>query len=285
MQVVVVVWGLAVVLFPPFTPADLVQKTSRFAKKSSIRSFNCKKPMTYHPLHPLPVSIFLLWNYYIRTVDSFHIVWRSGSLHGFNINVLTKINRFDDLPWHDLHRRNPIPYYEQHIRKIDGMYSGCHGRATFQLYAKKASSDDTSFDFSSKMGWEEYYKRGLIVDYNNNDGSSSSPSITTEWHTSIPLETISSYCWGDYAKNCKINDRYDDDTNSMNQSFLMIGCGTSHLVEVIMEGNPCNNNTKSDNVQFTLLDSSQTCIDELTSRYKQFENIHCVCGEIGRAHV
>ena len=161
--------------------------------------------------------------------------------------------------------------------------NGRRGRATSQLYTKQGSNnDDTSFDFSSKIGWEEYYQRGLMtVDKNNNDGiSSSAPSITTEWHTSIPLETIASHCWRNLVKNCN---KGIDDSDRINKSILMIGCGTSRLVDVIMAKNPYSSNNNSaksdDDVQFTLLDSSQTCIDELARRYQKYENIHCVCGD------
>ena len=84
-------------------------------------------------------------------------------------------------------------------------------------------------------------------------------------------------------KNCDNDEKDIDGTDRTNKSILMIGCGTSRLVDVIMAKNPYSSNNNSaksdDDVQFTLLDSSQTCIDELTRRYQKFDNVHCVCGD------
>ncbi len=157
------------------------------------------------------------------------------------------------------HTNSPIPNHERRtIRKIDGSHTDT--RATTRLHMTKISNDDTSFDFASKVGWEDYYKRELIIDdisCNKNDGSSTgnTTSMTTEWHASIPLETISSYCW--------VNSERNDTTKHVKNSILMIGCGTSRLVDVVMAGIPYKSSmSDDDDVHITLLDSSQTCINE-----------------------
>jgi SAM-dependent methyltransferase len=109
------------------------------------------------------------------------------------------------------------------------------------------ASIDASFDFSSALGWEQYYQR-----------NSSDEDTVLEWHSSIPLEVVASYCFG----------RFD---NGSEQNVLMPGCGMSRLTDAVLESGRTTN--------ITLLDSSQTCIDQLKLRYKHLARISYVCGD------
>jgi hypothetical protein len=118
----------------------------------------------------------------------------------------------------------------------------------WELYSRV--NDDTSFDFSSKLGWDQYYQ------------TTSLEESVEEWHASIPLETIASCC-PPSRPDCEI---------------LMIGCGTSRLVDVILD----QHTSQGVNTRITLLDSSSTCIDALKRRYRDYsqkEKLRYVCGD------
>jgi SAM-dependent methyltransferase len=113
-----------------------------------------------------------------------------------------------------------------------------------------AVKDDSSFDFSSKLGWDQYYQKAPLED------------TVKEWHVSIPLETIAALC-----PPC----RNDCDV-------LMIGCGTSRLLDAVLD----QHLLQGVNTRITSLDSSATCIDQLRSRYQdhpQKDNLFYVCGD------
>jgi SAM-dependent methyltransferase len=124
------------------------------------------------------------------------------------------------------------------------------------------NNDGDSFDFASKLGWEQFYQKELAID------------DIKEWHSSIPLETIASYCnptrYSDVQLG-KVRSMYDCD-------ILMIGCGISHLVDVILNQNLLNNKS----THITLLDSSVSCIDQLKHRYQDHpkkSDMCFVCGD------
>lgn len=85
-----------------------------------------------------------------------------------------------------------------------------------------------------------------------------------EWHSSIPLDVLATYC-----RDCD----WDRPIHNVDEAFrvLMIGCGTSRLPEAVLERGPATS--------ITLLDSSATCIEELTQRYKRLESVSCICGD------
>lgn len=243
--------------------------------------------MTYNLL--IFISTLLILTYNSSIVNSFICHWETGTFHRFgtSINVLNRNYevQFDpEHTTHKLHCHNAIPRHpRRQARKIGNLY--CNMLSQFkkyksigvptQLYVSEGRNDDTSFDFSSKLGWEEYYQRGLNFDnINENDDSR---KITTEWHTSIPLETIASHCWNSF-NTCDDSDSLIDGIISTKKSILMIGCGTSRLVDVVMAEGPYTSSSIND-LHITLLDSSQTCIDELQRRYEGFCNVHCVCGD------
>jgi SAM-dependent methyltransferase len=104
---------------------------------------------------------------------------------------------------------------------------------------------DEAFDFSSANGWEQFYK---------DSGVSSQEYSVLEWHSSVPLEVLADFIpLG--GSDC-----------------LMVGCGTSDLPSVVYE--------KRSDVSITLMDSSQTCIEQLSGRYG--DTMSYVCGDATR---
>jgi hypothetical protein len=233
-------------------------------------------------------GISLILIHYCNRVDSFSHQWKDNRLCGYGINAVRCFElQFDTrLKWtqdmncqcapgsHQRRKRIKTAGHRNEIILPHFMQCKIIGLQA-QRYESEERKEDTSFDFSSKIGWEEYYQRGLNLDsVNNHDGSW---EITTEWHTSIPLETISSYCWNSVNNLDEINTNNDKSFN-VKKSILMIGCGTSRLAEVLMAEMPHDCNGMND-LHITLLDSSRTCIDALQRRYENYNNINCICGD------
>lgn len=103
---------------------------------------------------------------------------------------------------------------------------------------------DESFDFSSAIGWEKFYSESGV---NRQEYS------VLEWHSSVPLEVLADFV-------------------PLGSSCLMVGCGTSDLPSVVYE--------KGRSISITLMDSSQTCIEQLSGRYG--DTMSYVCGDATR---
>jgi hypothetical protein len=102
-----------------------------------------------------------------------------------------------------------------------------------------------AFDFSSASGWERFYSES---------GVDSQEDSVLEWHSSVPLEVLADFVpLG--GSNC-----------------LMVGCGTSDLPSVVHE--------KRRDMSITLMDSSKTCIEQLSGRYG--DTMSYVCGDATR---
>lgn len=108
------------------------------------------------------------------------------------------------------------------------------------------------FDFSSKQGWEEFYRNGQIK-------TSSSPSdedvssLEYEWHSHIPHSAIIDVIAPSIeaaAKSGKL------------PSILIVGCGNSSLPRVLHD-------TFDHSVRITCLDYSQVCIDMIREMYSE----------------
>jgi len=112
-----------------------------------------------------------------------------------------------------------------------------------RLFWVEAFSKDSSFDFSSKQGWEEYYNR------------QGKEALDMEWHSSISLNDIAEMVPEEESLEC-----------------LMVGCGTSHLPDAVLQ--------KRKGVSITLLDSSSSCINQLQQRYGN--KMKYVCGDATR---
>jgi SAM-dependent methyltransferase len=93
-----------------------------------------------------------------------------------------------------------------------------------------------SFDFSAPSEWEAFYKEH--------------PDEVMEWHSSVPLERLASHVPHKEA------------------SVLMVGCGNSRLAATILAN--CQNS------KIVLLDTSQTCLDQLKGVYGN--SVEYVCG-------
>ncbi len=110
------------------------------------------------------------------------------------------------------------------------------------------SASMQSFDFSSAKGWDEFYKEPEKYDsMASQDGSSTAETTTTEWHPSVSLENIASAV-------------------PPNGRCLIIGCGNSDLPDVILK--------QRDSTlprSLVLLDTSQTCLNQLRERHLQME--------------
>ena len=102
-----------------------------------------------------------------------------------------------------------------------------------------------SFDFSSAQGWDEFYKEPQKHD--STTSQEKAETTATEWHPSVSLENIASAI-------------------PPNGRCLIIGCGNSNLPDVILKQRDCPL-PKS----LVLLDTSQTCLDQLRERHLQIE--------------
>ena len=132
----------------------------------------------------------------------------------------------------------------------------------------------TPFDFSSKLGWEEFYKSGRQYenDHNDDDGQREEDTacLEYEWHSHIPhstiIETITPSVEAAAQQNSPSND------NGM-PSILIIGCGNSSLPRVL-------HGAFSYPVRITCLDYSKACIDMMRDMYStNCPNMEFVVGD------
>lgn len=119
--------------------------------------------------------------------------------------------------------------------------NGHTGKALQKVYGRNLfvaleATSPSSFDFSAPSEWETFYKEHPDV---------------FEWHSSVPLERIASYVPG-----------------HSDASVLLVGCGNSRLPAVLLAKYP--------NANIVLLDTSQTCLDQLQHIYG--DSVEYVCG-------
>jgi hypothetical protein len=103
---------------------------------------------------------------------------------------------------------------------------------------------DEAFDFSSANGWEQFYSDSSVNSQNYS---------VVEWHSSVPLEVLADF------------------VPLGGSTCLMVGCGTSDLPSVVYEKRRAN---------ITLMDSSQTCVEQLSGHYG--DTMSYVCGDATR---
>lgn len=94
----------------------------------------------------------------------------------------------------------------------------------------RATWTDSSFDFSTPQGWEDYYRTG---------SEEEDAQVVVEWHASVPLAEIA-------------------DMVPLEAKCLMVGTGLSHLPAAVLERRKAS---------ITLQDSSETCMQHLRDRY------------------
>lgn len=102
-----------------------------------------------------------------------------------------------------------------------------------------------SFDFSSAQGWDEFYKEP--EKYDSTTSQETAETTATEWHPSVSLESIASAI-------------------PPNGRCLIIGCGNSNLPDVILKQRDCPLPRS-----LVLLDTSQTCLNQLRERHLRIE--------------
>jgi hypothetical protein len=115
-----------------------------------------------------------------------------------------------------------------------------------------ASARQEDFDFSSVLGWDQYYKcKDIIHD----------KSYITEWHNSIAFDEILKYI-------------------SPGSSCLIVGCGVSRLPRVIYDAHnvKCIDNP----TKIVCFDSSKECLEQLKTQFPSPlpESIDLVCGDV-----
>jgi len=142
-----------------------------------------------------------------------------------------------------------------------------------------------SFDFSSKSGWDTFYKQDdttpngtheaasstLADDEDNPDENSS--SFFYEWHASIPHSAITAVL---PPVTTATLDSNNGETSVPTTSCLIVGCGNSKLPLDVHDyythqqqqllSSPKN---KKGNFRITCLDYSQPCLDIVEQEYKK----------------
>lgn len=156
------------------------------------------------------------------------------------------------------------------------------------------------FDFASQSGWDEYYQR-LEGEIENNDDDGDDdykqkedkvdgtavappPAAVVEWHSSVQLEDLVSLIL-QYPGDA-VHDGNDSDNSSC--SILLVGCGNSHLPDVILQQqqNQQQSNQQEEETpspsrrmrrrrcnRVVLMDTSPTCLQQVHFRLnKNVEN-------------
>lgn len=126
-----------------------------------------------------------------------------------------------------------------------------------------STSSSVEADFSSVYFWEKFYQR-MVQDQEEvptneyNEGLIEEPgpdnddrAFVFEWHDSIPLETIAALI-------------------PAGAKCLMVGCGNSLLPQIVLD--------RQENIPITLLDTSQTCLEQLQLHYGKYPEVSYVCG-------
>mmetsp|Transcript_14803 Transcript_14803/g.20610 ORF Transcript_14803/g.20610 Transcript_14803/m.20610 type:complete len:250 (-) Transcript_14803:1486-2235(-) len=112
-----------------------------------------------------------------------------------------------------------------------------------QLLLAASESFSSTFDFSSKIGWDEFYQKEEDV---------------VEWHSSIALFDIVKYI--PKGSDC-----------------LVVGCGNSELPRVI------HDDDRTSKGHVTCLDTSSACLDQLRIHHAdECPRMSFVCGDAMR---
>lgn len=137
------------------------------------------------------------------------------------------------------------PFDEGHAFVLDHSRSRCH------CHLSKSAAPMQSFDFSSAMEWDEFYKKpekyDSIVQSEGGSPSTKTTATAIEWHSSVSLDEIASVV-------------------PSNGKCLIIGCGDSNLPDRILK-----QQDRPPPRSLVLLDTSQTCLDQLRERHQSLE--------------
>ena len=149
------------------------------------------------------------------------------------------------------------------------------------------------FDFSSKYGWNDFYKNGIengedSIDSSSTTGSSTPTfadgvdtieSLEYEWHPHIPHSTIidaiqpAINAASQHYANIQQQSTSTQTTQRTMPSILLVGCGNSALPRILHDAFDTP-------VQVTCLDYSPVCIEMIQSMYKDScPNMNFVVGD------
>jgi hypothetical protein len=142
--------------------------------------------------------------------------------------------------------------------------------ATEDSKSKNHRWRQTPFDFSSKQGWEDFYKNGQSPDHDGTKNIADVSSLEYEWHNHIPhsaiIEMIAPSIEAAIHQSSYSN-------NGRMPSILIVGCGNSSLPRVLHDA-------FSHPVRITCLDYSTVCIDMIKQMYgKLCPNLDFVVGD------
>ena len=142
----------------------------------------------------------------------------------------------------------------RHSQTTYGQYSGLVQRGS-SCGVMFGATPPTGFDFSSAQAWDQYYRTSVPrADDDTSTSSSSSSLPLSEWHASIPMETLVQLVPFD------------------TKSIVMVGCGTSLLPQWIRTHRP--------KARLILQDSSETCLEILKDRHGEEDHlIEYACGD------
>ena len=131
------------------------------------------------------------------------------------------------------------------------------------------------FDFSSRIGWDNFYKEG-----NKQSEEEQVPleELEYEWHSHIPHSVIVDALSPtiDEASNfLQINNNTTAESNRLLPSILLIGTGNSALPRVLHDAFDTP-------VRVTCLDYSPVCIEMIRSMYSDLPNMDFVLGDATR---
>jgi hypothetical protein len=118
----------------------------------------------------------------------------------------------------------------------------------------------TPFDFSSKLGWDKFYRTGRELSQQDTaDVVEDSPSLEYEWHSHIPHSAIIDAI----APSIQAARHHSSLPTSRDRripSILIVGCGNSSLPRILHDA-------FSHPVRITCLDYSAVCIDMIRQMY------------------
>mmetsp|Transcript_31298 Transcript_31298/g.58032 ORF Transcript_31298/g.58032 Transcript_31298/m.58032 type:complete len:332 (+) Transcript_31298:177-1172(+) len=185
-------------------------------------------------------------------------------------------------------RRMAVPIAILSIPKLcDGFLHSMNIRVTRsvvqQMIAEKGDGGESDhshrwkhepFDFSSKFGWDNFYKKGLqhtddmgestteVGDGDNDNTADTIESLEYEWHGHIPHSVVV----GAIEPTISAASQYYSQKQPTSQedalpSILLVGCGNSALPRVLHDA-------FATPVQVTCLDYSPVCIDMIKSMYE-----------------
>ena len=129
------------------------------------------------------------------------------------------------------------------------------------------------FDFSSRIGWDKFYKEGKSFEVQSLE------NLEYEWHSHIPHSVIVNVISPTIDAASKYYNLQHNNTSTEGNklpSILMIGTGNSALPRILHDAFDTP-------VKVTCLDYSPVCIDMIRSMYSEFcPNMDFILGDATR---